>query len=157
MSMLHQSCFVRVQIHNRLDPSCCGFSPRQQDACYEAGRHLECADQDRIKLANIVHRGQDPRHLVLTANKGYFDRSEDNLDFRLLEGIKELPERSVSVLRSGRLREKLLQSLFLDQTYWESRGGRTGIDKLIDVIERRAQVLLTYANAHGIAAVAMSE
>ncbi|XP_061895567.1 Golgi-associated kinase 1B-like [Entelurus aequoreus] len=146
-----------LQIHNRLDPSCCGFSPRQQDACYEAGRHLECADQDRIKLANIVHRGQDPRHLVLTANKGYFDRSEDNLDFRLLEGIKELPERSVSVLRSGRLREKLLQSLFLDQTYWESRGGRTGIDKLIDVIERRAQVLLTYANAHGIAAVAMSE
>ncbi|XP_061747757.1 Golgi-associated kinase 1B [Nerophis ophidion] len=146
-----------LQIHNRLDPSCCGFSPRQQDACYEAGRHLECADQDRIKLANIVHRGQDPRHLVFTANKGYFDRSEDNLDFRLLEGIKELPERSVMVLRSGRLREKLLQSLFLDQTYWESRGGRMGIDKLIDVIERRAQVLLRYANAHGIAAVAMSE
>uniref|UniRef100_A0A672ZJR2 Uncharacterized protein n=1 Tax=Sphaeramia orbicularis TaxID=375764 RepID=A0A672ZJR2_9TELE len=91
-----------------------------------------------------------PRHLVFTDNKGFFDRNEDNLDFRLLEGIKELPEQAVSVLRSRRLREKLLQSLFLDQTYWESQGGRQGIDKLIDVIERRAKVLLTYINAHGI-------
>nr|XP_057920836.1 Golgi-associated kinase 1B [Doryrhamphus excisus] len=146
-----------LQIHNRLDPSCCGFRPRQQDACYKSGRHLECADHDGIQLANIAHKGRDPRHLVLTVNKGYFDRNEDNLDFRLLEGIKELPEQSVSLLRSGRLREKLLQSLFMDQTYWESRGGRPGIDKLIDVIEKRAKVLLTYANAHGIKVVPMSE
>lgn len=66
------------------------------------------------------------------------------------------PEQAVSVLSSMRLRERLLQSLFLDQTYWESQGGRQGIDKLIDVIEKRAKVLLTYINAYGIQAVAMN-
>ncbi|XP_040904839.1 Golgi-associated kinase 1B [Toxotes jaculatrix] len=145
-----------LQIHNRLDQSCCGFRPREEDVCVELGHHAECGDQDRIQLANIIHRGHDPRHLVFTNNKGFFDRNEDNLDFRLLEGIKELPEQAVSVLRSRRLREKLLQSLFLDQTYWESQGGRQGIDKLIDVIERRAKVLLTYINAHGISVIAMN-
>ncbi|TKS72057.1 Protein FAM198B [Collichthys lucidus] len=145
-----------LQIHNRLDQSCCGFRPRQEDACVELGHHAECGDQNQIQLTNIVHRGHDPRHLVFTNNKGFFDRNEDNLDFRLLEGIKELPEHAVSVLKSRRLREKLLQSLFLDQIYWESQGGRQGIDKLIDVIERRAKVLLTYINAHGIKVITMN-
>lgn len=145
-----------LQIHNRLDQSCCGFRPRQEDVCVELGHHTECGNQDRVQLANIIHRGHDPRHLVFTNNKGFFDRNEDNLDFRLLEGIKELPEQAVSVLKSRRLREKLLQSLFLDQTYWESQGGRQGIDKLIDVIERRASVLLTYINAHGVKVIAMN-
>lgn len=67
-----------------------------------------------------------------------------------------LPDQSVSVLRSQRLREKLLQSLFLDQHYWDSQGGRQGIEKLIDVIERRAKVLLRYINAHGIKVVPMN-
>lgn len=70
--------------------------------------------------------------------------------------LPRLPEQAVSVLRSRRLRERLLQSLFLDQTYWESQGGRPGIDKLIDVVERRARALLTYINAHGIAVAAMN-
>ncbi|KAM9849496.1 Golgi-associated kinase 1B [Aulostomus maculatus] len=144
-----------LQIHSRLDQSCCGFRPRQEDVCVEQGNHAECGNPDRIQLANIIHRGHDPRHLVFTVNRGYFDRNEDNLDFRLLEGIKELPEQAVSVLRSRKLREKLLQSLFLDQMYWESQGGRQGIDKLIDVIERRAKVLLTYINAHGIKVITM--
>lgn len=145
-----------LQIHNRLDQSCCGFRPRQEDVCVGLGHHTECGKQDHIQLANIIHRNHNPRHLVFTNNKGYFDRNEDNLDFRLLEGIKELPEQAVSVLKSRRLREKLLQSLFLDQTYWESQGSRQGIDKLIDVIERRAKVLLTYINAHGIKVIPMN-
>lgn len=70
--------------------------------------------------------------------------------------VSRLPEPAVSVLKNKRLREKLLQSLFLDQTYWESQGGRPGIDKLIGVIERRAAVLLTYVDAHGIKAIAMN-
>ncbi|XP_076005310.1 Golgi-associated kinase 1B [Genypterus blacodes] len=145
-----------LQIYNRLDQSCCGFKPRQQDVCVELGHHAHCVDgHEHIQLANIIHRGHDPRHLVLTNNNGFFDRNEDNLDFRLLEGIKELPEQAVGVLSSRRLREKLLQSLFMDQTYWESQGGRQGIDKLIDVIERRANVLLTYINAHGIKVIPM--
>ncbi|XP_038555556.1 Golgi-associated kinase 1B [Micropterus salmoides] len=145
-----------LQIHNRLDQSCCGFRPRQEDLCVELGHHAECRDQNHIQLTNIIHRRHDPKHLVFTNNKGFFDRNEDNLDFRLLEGIKELPEQAVVVLKSRRLREKLLQSLFLDQIYWESQGGRQGIDKLIDVIERRAKVLLTYINAHGIKVITMN-
>ncbi|XP_069557782.1 Golgi-associated kinase 1B [Brachyistius frenatus] len=145
-----------LQIHNRLDRSCCGFRPRREYVCVELGLHSECGNQDHVQLANVIHRGHDPRHLVFTNNEGFFDRNEDNLDFRLLEGIKELPEQAVSVLRSRKLREKLLQSLFLDQTYWESQGGRQGIDKLIDVIERRAEVLLTYITAHGIKVITMN-
>lgn len=145
-----------LQIYNRLDQSCCGFKPRREDVCVELGHHADCVDQDHVQLANIIHRDRDPRHLVYTNNKAFFDRNEDNLDFRLLEGIKELPEQAVAVLRSSRLREKLLQSLFLDQKYWESQGGRQGIDKLIDVVERRARVLLTYINAHGIKVISMN-
>ncbi|XP_014837468.1 PREDICTED: protein FAM198B [Poecilia mexicana] len=146
-----------LQIHSRLDPSCCGFRSRQEDVCVQPGRHDVCKDQENIQLENIVHREHDLRHLVFTNNKGFFDRNEDNLDFRLLEGIKELPEQAVSVLRNRKLREKLLQSLFLDQMYWESQGGRQGIDKLIDVIERRANILLTYINAHGIKVIPMND
>lgn len=71
--------------------------------------------------------------------------------------ISRLPEQAVSVLKSSKLRVKLLQSLFLDQSYWESQGGRQGIDKLIDVIEKRAKVLLTYINAHGIKIITMNK
>ncbi|XP_037531516.1 Golgi-associated kinase 1B [Nematolebias whitei] len=146
-----------LQIHNRLDQSCCGFRPRQEDVCTEVGQQASCEDPDSLKLANIVHRRHDLGHLVFTNNKGYFDRNEDNLDFRLLEGIKEFPEQAVSVLQSRKLRQKLLQSLFLDQFYWESQGGRSGIDKLIDVIEKRAEVLLTYIIAHGVKVIAMND
>lgn len=108
-------------------------------------------------LAHIVQRKQDPRHLVFIDNKGFFDRSEDNLNFKLLEGIREFPESAVSVLKSQHLRQKLLQSLFLDKVYWESQGGRQGIEKLIDVIEQRAKILLTYINAHGAKVLPMNE
>ncbi|XP_694732.3 Golgi-associated kinase 1B isoform X1 [Danio rerio] len=145
-----------LQIYERLDKNCCGFKPRPEDTCVELGYHEECRDKDSIELTHIIHRRHDPHHLVFFNNKGYFDRDEDNLDFRLLEGIKELPDQCVSVLMSQRLREKLLQSLFLDQQYWDSQGGRQGIEKLIDVIERRAKVLLTYINAHGIKVVPMN-
>ncbi|MEQ2226410.1 hypothetical protein ILYODFUR_027237, partial [Ilyodon furcidens] len=77
-------------IHNRLDPSCCGFRPGQEIVCAEPGHHATCKDQENLQLANIVHRKHDLRHLVFTNNKGFFDRNEDNLDFRLLEGIKEM-------------------------------------------------------------------
>ncbi|KAM8908986.1 Golgi-associated kinase 1B isoform 1-T4 [Spinachia spinachia] len=146
-----------LQIHNRLDPSCCGFRPRREDVCVQLDHDAKCGDQNHIELTTLIHRGHDPGHLVFTDNKGFFDRNEDNLDFRLLEGIKELPEQAVLVLKNRRLREKLLQSLFLDQTYWESQGGRRGVDKLIDVVERRATVLLTYIDAHGIKSITMND
>ncbi|XP_053439465.1 Golgi-associated kinase 1B isoform X1 [Nycticebus coucang] len=146
-----------LQIYNRLDPNCCGFRPRKEDACVQKGLRPKCDDQDSAALSHIVQRKQDPRHLVFINNKAFFDRSEDNLNFKLLEGIKEFPESAVSVLKSQHLRQKLLQSLFLDKVYWESQGGRQGIEKLIDVIEQRAKILITYINAHGAKVLPMKE
>uniref|UniRef100_A0A8B9PDI2 Golgi associated kinase 1B n=1 Tax=Apteryx owenii TaxID=8824 RepID=A0A8B9PDI2_APTOW len=146
-----------LQIYNRLDRNCCGFRPLKEDFCMEQGLKLKCSDQDAVELTHIVQRRHDQRHLAFIDNKGFFDRSEDNLDFKILQGINEFPESAVSVLRSQRLREKLLQSLFLDKVYWESQGGRKGIEKLIDVIERRSKILLTYINAHGAKVLPMNE
>lgn len=146
-----------LQIYNRLDAHCCGFRPRKEDACVQSGRMPRCDKQDSVALQHIVQRKQDPRHLVFIDNKGFFDRSEDNLNFKLLEGIKEFPESAVSVLKSQHLRQKLLQSLFLDKVYWESQGGRQGIEKLIDVVEQRARILLTYITAHGAKVLPMNE
>ncbi|NWU97442.1 F198B protein, partial [Upupa epops] len=146
-----------LQIYNRLDRNCCGFQPLKEDSCVQQGLKLRCSDQDAVELAHIVQRRHNRRHLVFIGNKGFFDRNEDNLDFKILQGIKEFPESAVSVLRNQRLREKLLQSLFLDKIYWESQGGRKGIEKLIDVIERRSKILLTYINAHGAKVLPMNE
>lgn len=146
-----------LQIYNRLDTNCCGFRPRKEDACVQNGLRPKCDKQDSVALAHIIQRKHDPRHLVFIDNKGFFDRSEDNLNFKLLEGIKEFPESAVSILKSQHLRQKLLQSLFLDKVYWESQGGRQGIEKLIDVIEQRAKILLTYINAHGAKVLPMNE
>ncbi|KAM7113397.1 LOW QUALITY PROTEIN: Golgi-associated kinase 1B [Ciconia maguari] len=146
-----------LQIYNRLDRNCCGFKPLKEDACVQQGLKLKCSDQDAVTLTHIVQRRHDRRHLAFIDNKGFFDRNEDNLDFKILQGINEFPESAVSVLRSQRLREKLLQSLFLDKIYWESQGGRKGIEKLIDVIERRSKILLTYINAHGAKVLPMNE
>ncbi|XP_077670609.1 Golgi-associated kinase 1B isoform X2 [Eretmochelys imbricata] len=146
-----------LQVYNRLDRNCCGFKPRKEDSCVQEGLKQKCEDQDSVDLTHIIQRRHDPRHLVFIDNKGFFDRSEDNLDFKILQGIKEFPESAISVLKSQRLREKLLQSLFLDKVYWESQGGRRGIEKLIDVVERRAKILLTYINAHGAKVLPMNE
>uniref|UniRef100_UPI00398F06D9 Golgi-associated kinase 1B n=1 Tax=Pristiophorus japonicus TaxID=55135 RepID=UPI00398F06D9 len=146
-----------LQVYNRLDRNCCGFRPRKEDTCAQNGLKMQCDDQGNINLVHIIHREHDQRHLVFIDNKGYFDRNEDNLNFKVLEGITEFPESAVSVLKNGHLRERLLQSLFLDKLYWESQGGRRGIEKLIDVIERRAKIFLTYINAHGYKVLPMNE
>uniref|UniRef100_A0A2K5USM2 Golgi associated kinase 1B n=1 Tax=Macaca fascicularis TaxID=9541 RepID=A0A2K5USM2_MACFA len=146
-----------LQIYNRLDTNCCGFRPRKEDTCVQNGLRPKCDNQGSAALAHIIQRKHDPRHLVFIDNKGFFDRSEDNLNFKLLEGIKEFPASAVSVLKSQHLRQKLLQSLFLDKVYWESQGGRQGIEKLIDVIEHRAKILITYINAHGAKVLPMNE
>ncbi|XP_066135905.1 Golgi-associated kinase 1B [Saccopteryx bilineata] len=146
-----------LQIYTRLDTNCCGFRPRKEDVCVQNGLRPTCDDQDSMPLSHIIQRKHDPRHLVFIDNKGFFDRSEDNLNFKLLKGIKEFPESAVSVLKSQHLRQKLLQSLFLDRVYWESQGGRPGIEKLIDVIEQRAKIFITYINAHGAKVLPMNE
>ncbi|XP_073897846.1 Golgi-associated kinase 1B isoform X2 [Castor canadensis] len=78
-----------LQIYNRLDTNCCGFRPRKEDTCARNGLRPNCDEPNSVALAHIVQRKHDPRHLVFIDNKGFFDRSEDNLNFKLLEGIKE--------------------------------------------------------------------
>ncbi|XP_069782325.1 Golgi-associated kinase 1B [Narcine bancroftii] len=146
-----------LQVYHRLDRNCCGFRPRKEDTCAQNGLNMRCDNQGNISLFHILYRDRDPRHLVFIDNKGYFDRNEDNLNFKVLEGITEFPESAISILKNGLLRERLLQSLFLDKLYWESQGGRQGIENLIDVIERRAMILLTYINAHGFTVLPMNE
>lgn len=77
------------QIYNRLDTNCCGFKPRKEDTCVQNGLRPKCDNQDSVALAHIIQRKHDPRHLVFIDNKGFFDISEDNLNFKLLKGIRE--------------------------------------------------------------------
>ncbi|KAJ0049719.1 hypothetical protein NL108_000563, partial [Boleophthalmus pectinirostris] len=72
-----------LQNHRRLDPQCCGFRPRLQDECGGSG----CSRLEDMELEHLTHTEEDPRHLLFTHNTGFFDHNEDNLDFRLLEGI----------------------------------------------------------------------
>ncbi|XP_067898198.1 Golgi-associated kinase 1B isoform X2 [Heterodontus francisci] len=78
-----------LQVYNRLDRNCCGFRPRKQDTCVRNGLKMKCDNQESIDLVHIVYREHDHRHLVFVDNKGYFDRNEDNLNFKVLEGITE--------------------------------------------------------------------
>lgn len=55
----------------------------------QQGLVLRCSDQDAVDLTHIVQRTHDQRHLTFIDNKGFFDRSEDNLNFKILQGINE--------------------------------------------------------------------
>lgn len=55
----------------------------------QQGLKLKCNDEDAINLTHIVQRRHDQRHLAFIDNKGFFDRNEDNLDFKILQGINE--------------------------------------------------------------------
>ncbi|XP_051866506.1 Golgi-associated kinase 1B isoform X2 [Pristis pectinata] len=83
-----------LQVYNRLDRNCCGFRPRKEDTCAQNGLKMKCDNQDNISLFHILYRDRDPRHLVFIDNKGYFDRNEDNLNFKVLEGITEFLQRT---------------------------------------------------------------
>lgn len=121
------------------------------------GRFHFGAVRPHLPLQHYTISGQLGTKLIISAPGMRISTSKMCVSsFLMLSFLPRLPEEPLTVLRSRRLREKLLQSLFLDQTYWESQGGRQGIDKLIDVIERRAKVLLTYINAHGIKVVTMN-
>ncbi|XP_060782760.1 Golgi-associated kinase 1B isoform X2 [Neoarius graeffei] len=99
-----------LQNHQRLDRNCCGFRPRPQDSCVQLGYHRECSNVDNLELSHIVHRKSDPRRLVYVNNAAFFDRGEENLDFKLLEGIKDVSGRTscspcLWMNSSGRIRE----------------------------------------------------
>ncbi|KAM6968167.1 Golgi-associated kinase 1A [Aplochiton taeniatus] len=135
-----------LQVIDRLDRYCCGFRPDPAEPCVENLLHAKCQNQNTkdLVLVHILVRKAEPSRLVFIDNAGRPDQPSDNLNFRLLEGIKEFPERAVSVLRSGCLEGLLLSSLYTDRELWESQGGAQGLGPITHAIQHRAQLLLQH-------------
>nr|XP_015831349.2 Golgi-associated kinase 1A [Nothobranchius furzeri] len=133
-----------LQVSDRLDRYCCGFTPDPTDLCVENLLHSKCGKSKDLLLVHILVRKADPSRLVFIDNAGRPQQPSDNLNFRLLEGIEEFPERAVSVLRSGCLETLLLRSLYTDKEFWDSRGGAIGLRPLVHIVEQRGQILLQH-------------
>ncbi|XP_077990644.1 uncharacterized protein LOC144444969 [Glandiceps talaboti] len=142
-----------LQIHDRLDRNCCGYDDDEGEYCMINGMHDDCDDVDKQFLVHIMTRKDDRSRLVFIDNAGNRKRSSKHLNFKLLEGITEVPEAPIEVLKSGQLRNKLLQSLSIDRRFWNAITGEEGANKLIDSIEIRAQALLNYIEVNDIKVV----
>ncbi|XP_032716938.1 Golgi-associated kinase 1A [Lontra canadensis] len=139
-----------LQVHDRLDRYCCGFEPEPSDPCVEERLREKCRNPEELRLVHILVRSSDPSHLVYIDNAGNLQHPEDKLNFRLLEGIAGFPESAVQVLASGCLQKLLLLSLRMDPVFWESQGGRQGLKRVLQTLERRGQVLLEHIRKHNL-------
>ncbi|MBN3305532.1 F198A protein, partial [Amia calva] len=133
-----------LQVNDRLDRYCCGFKPDPSESCVDDLLHAKCRNPKELVLVHILVRKADPSRLVFIDNAGRPLHPHDNLNFRLLEGIEEFPESAVSVLRSGCLENMLLQSLYTDREFWESRGKLKSLKQLIHNVDKRGKILLQY-------------
>ncbi|XP_018947572.1 Golgi-associated kinase 1A-like isoform X1 [Cyprinus carpio] len=133
-----------LQVNDRLDRSCCGFRPDPSELCVENLLHVKCGNPKDLNLVHILIKKTEPSRLVFIDNAGRPHQPQDNLNFRLLEGIDEFPERAVSVLQSGCLERMLLRSLSVDREFWVSRGKVSGLKSIIRHVEQRAKALLQY-------------
>ncbi|KAJ3598481.1 hypothetical protein NHX12_001991 [Muraenolepis orangiensis] len=134
-----------LQVNDRLDRCCCGFRPELQESCVENLLYVKCGNSKELVLVHILVRKTDPSRMVFIDNAGRPHQTSDNLNFRLVEGIDQLPEQAVSVLRSGCLGERLLRSLYTDREFWERRGGAgPGLRALVRTVEQRGRILLRH-------------
>uniref|UniRef100_A0A3B4FF60 Golgi associated kinase 1A n=1 Tax=Pundamilia nyererei TaxID=303518 RepID=A0A3B4FF60_9CICH len=133
-----------LQVNDRLDRYCCGFIPDPAELCVENLLYAKCANTKDLLLVHILVRKTDPSTLVFIDNAGRPQQSTDNLNFKLVEGIDEFPEKAVSVLRSGCLESLLLRSLYTDREFWDSHGGSSGLGPLIHMVEQRGRILLQH-------------
>ncbi|KAI1885677.1 hypothetical protein AGOR_G00206280 [Albula goreensis] len=133
-----------LQVSDRLDRYCCGFEPDPSESCVENLLRAKCRSPKDLVLVHILVRKADPSRLVFIDNAGRPQHPLHNLNFRLLEGIDEFPERAVAVLRSGCLESMLLHSVFTDREFWDSQGGASGLRPLIRTLQRRGEVLLRH-------------
>ncbi|PWA22532.1 hypothetical protein CCH79_00018176, partial [Gambusia affinis] len=133
-----------LQVNDRLDRNCCGFTPDPAELCVENRLNIKCGNSKELQLVHILVRKTDPSRLVFIDNAGRPKQSSSNLNFRLLEGIDEFPEKAVSVLRSGCLEHLLLRSLYSDKEFWESRGGYTALRPLVRLVEERGHYILQH-------------
>ncbi|NXC39130.1 F198A protein, partial [Penelope pileata] len=139
-----------LQVHDRLDRYCCGFEPDPSEPCVEEMLHEKCRNPAELVLVHILVRRSAPSQLVFIDNAGRPQQPEAKLNFRLLQGIDSFPETAVAMLRSGSLGRRLLKSLNVDQELWKSHGGAAGLQPLLQVLERRGQVLLRYLQEHNL-------
>ncbi|XP_046898387.1 Golgi-associated kinase 1A isoform X1 [Hypomesus transpacificus] len=133
-----------LQVNDRLDRYCCGFIPGPGEPCVENLLHVKCNNPKDLVLVHILVRKTDRTKLVFIDNAGRPHHPSDNLNFRLVEGINEFPERAVSVLQSGCLEAMLLHSLYTDKEFWNSQGGESGVRPLIRTVEQRSRILLQH-------------
>ncbi|KAM3873474.1 Golgi-associated kinase 1A [Diretmus argenteus] len=133
-----------LQVNDRLDRYCCGFRPDPSESCVENLLHAKCRNTKELVLVHILVRKADPSRLVFIDNAGRPEQPTDNLNFRLVEGIDEFPEKAVSVLQSGCLESLLLRSLYTDREFWDSQGGASGLRPLIHTVEQRGKILLQH-------------
>ncbi|XP_044239260.1 Golgi-associated kinase 1A isoform X2 [Ursus arctos] len=139
-----------LQVHDRLDRYCCGFEPEPSDPCVEERLREKCRNPGELRLVHILVRSSDPSHLVYIDNAGNLQHPEDKLNFRLLEGIDRFPESVVQVLASGCLQSMLLKSLRMDPVFWDSQGGRQGLERVLRTLARRGRVLLEHIRKHNL-------
>uniref|UniRef100_A0A8C6ST67 Golgi associated kinase 1A n=1 Tax=Neogobius melanostomus TaxID=47308 RepID=A0A8C6ST67_9GOBI len=133
-----------LQVNDRLDRYCCGFRPDPSDVCVENLFQAKCGNTKDLLLVHILVRKADPSRLVFIDNAGRPLQPLDNLNFRLLQGIDQFPERAISVLQSGCLESLLLRSLYADGEFWDVRGGAGALRALIRTVEQRGQILLQH-------------
>ncbi|KAM8870683.1 uncharacterized protein gask1a isoform 2-T2 [Spinachia spinachia] len=133
-----------LQVNDRLDRYCCGFTPDPAELCVENRLHAKCGNTKDLVLVHILVRKADPSRLVFIDNAGRPQQSTNNLNFRLVEGIDEFPQRAVSVLQSGCLESLLLRSLYTDREFWDSQGGADGLRPLVRMLEHRGKILLQH-------------
>lgn len=133
-----------LQVNDRLDRYCCGFRPDPSDVCVENLLQSKCGSTKDLLLVHILVRRADPSRLVFIDNAGRPQQPSENLNFRLLRGIDQFPERAISVLRSGCLESLLLRSLYADREFWDVRGGAGGLRALIRTVEQRGEILLQH-------------
>ncbi|XP_076844608.1 Golgi-associated kinase 1A [Brachyhypopomus gauderio] len=133
-----------LQVNDRLDRYCCGFRPDAADLCVENRLNVQCSNPQHLMLVHILVRRADPSTLVFIDNAGRPHHPQEDLNFRLLEGIDEFPARAMQVLRSGCLEPLLLRSLSADKVLWENGGGAAGLRATIRTLQRRADALLQH-------------
>ncbi|XP_028327042.1 uncharacterized protein gask1a isoform X2 [Gouania willdenowi] len=78
-----------LQVNDRLDRYCCGFTPDPAELCVENRLHSRCSSSEDLLLVHILVRNADPSRLVFIDNAGRPQQSTDNLNFRLVEGIDD--------------------------------------------------------------------
>ncbi|XP_071843731.1 Golgi-associated kinase 1B-like isoform X2 [Apostichopus japonicus] len=74
----------------------------------------------------------------------------ENFNYTVLESIQSFPSDILEIIRSNKLRQHLLQSLFVDRIFWESQGARKGIENIIHVIDKRSKALLKWFTTKGV-------